>query len=134
MFFFSFALSNFWISFRAVHNGAKHFLRSIWSLKVDNLKINFELFRTDSHYFHNSYYLYVSNVSMNVFESKNHRNMAVKGEILNSQYFWKWTNANPIKNFGQPVSHPKLLIGSKWSLGYQEIKFLPEEPIWFCTV
>ena len=31
-------------------------------------------------------------------------------------------------------SHLKLLIGSKLSLGYQEIKFLLEEPIWFYTV
>ena len=29
---------------------------------------------------------------------------------INSQYFWKWTNANPMKIFGQLVSHPKLLI------------------------
>ena len=36
---------------------------------------------------------------------------------LNSQYFWKWTNANPRKIFGQLASHPKLLIGSKLSLG-----------------
>ena len=36
--------------------------------------------------------------------------------LLNSQYFWKWTNANPMKIFRQPASHPKLLIGSKLSL------------------
>ena len=35
---------------------------------------------------------------------------------LNSIYFWKWTNANPKKNFRQLASHPKLLIGSKVSL------------------
>ena len=40
-----------------------------------------------------------------------------KNVSLNSQYFWKWTNANPMKIFGQLVSHPKLLIGSKLSLG-----------------
>ena len=44
-----------------------------------------------------------------------------KGQIisrsLNSQYFWKWTNANPMKIFRQCASHPKLLIGSKLSLG-----------------
>ena len=39
-----------------------------------------------------------------------------------------WTNANPMKIFGQLASHPKLLIGSKLSLGMQEIKFLSEEP------
>ena len=27
---------------------------------------------------------------------------------INSQYFWKWTNANPMKIFGQPASHPML--------------------------
>ena len=37
--------------------------------------------------------------------------------LLNSQYFWKWTNANPMKIFGQLASHSKLLIGSKLSLG-----------------
>ena len=36
---------------------------------------------------------------------------------LNSQYIWKWTNANPMKILGQLASHPKLLIGSKPSLG-----------------
>ena len=34
-------------------------------------------------------------------------------KVLNSQYFWKWTNANPMKILGQLASHPKLLIGSK---------------------
>ena len=47
---------------------------------------------------------------------------------LNSQYFWKWTNANPMKILEQLASHPKLLIGSKLSLGLQEIKFPLEEP------
>ena len=37
--------------------------------------------------------------------------------IINSQYIWKWTNANPMKILGQLASHPKLLIGSKLSLG-----------------
>ena len=37
--------------------------------------------------------------------------------LLNSQYCWKWTNANPMKIFRQPESHPKLLLGSKLSLG-----------------
>ena len=37
--------------------------------------------------------------------------------VLNSIYFWKWTNANPMKIFRQLASHPKLLIGSKLSLG-----------------
>ena len=37
--------------------------------------------------------------------------------ILNSQYIWKWTNANPMKILGQLASYPKLLIGSKLSLG-----------------
>ena len=32
--------------------------------------------------------------------------------LINSQYIWKWTNANPTKIFGQLVSHPKLLIGT----------------------
>ena len=41
----------------------------------------------------------------------------VSTKLLNSQYFWKWTNANPMKNFRQPASLPKLLIGSKLSLG-----------------
>ena len=36
---------------------------------------------------------------------------------LNSQYIWKWTNGNPMKILGQLASHPKLLIGSKLSLG-----------------
>ena len=36
---------------------------------------------------------------------------------LNSQYFKKWTNANPMKIFRQPESHSKLLFGSKLSLG-----------------
>ena len=36
---------------------------------------------------------------------------------LNSQYFCKWTNANPMKIFGQLASHHKLLIRSKLSLG-----------------
>ena len=35
---------------------------------------------------------------------------------LNSQYIWKWTNANPMKILGLLASHPKLLIGSKLSL------------------
>ena len=46
---------------------------------------------------------------------------------LNSQYFWKWTNANPMKIFRQSASHPKLLIGSKLSLSKQEIKFPSED-------
>ena len=33
-----------------------------------------------------------------------------------------------MKIFGQPASYPKLLIGSKLSLGKQEIKFPSEEP------
>ena len=37
-------------------------------------------------------------------------------QLFNSQYFWKWTNANPMKILGQLASHPKLLIGSKLSL------------------
>ena len=28
--------------------------------------------------------------------------------VLNSQYFWKWTNANPIKFFGQAATASKL--------------------------
>ena len=31
-----------------------------------------------------------------------------KVSVINSQYFWKWTNANPMKIFGQLASHPKL--------------------------
>ena len=49
--------------------------------------------------------------------------------VLNSQYFLKWTNVNPVKMFGQLASHPKLLIGSKLSLGYQEIKFPSKFPL-----
>ena len=37
--------------------------------------------------------------------------------VLNSQYLLKWTNANPMKSFGQLAIHPKLLIVSKLSLG-----------------
>ena len=45
-------------------------------------------------------------------------NLRLIGEdnVFNSQYFWKWTNANPMKIFRQPASHPKLLFGSKLSL------------------
>ena len=45
------------------------------------------------------------------------RAVELKCGFLNSIYFWKWTNANPIKFFRQLASHPKLLIGSKLSLG-----------------
>ena len=41
----------------------------------------------------------------------------VRKLTFNSQYIWKWTNANPMKILGQLASHPKLLIGSKLSLG-----------------
>ena len=30
------------------------------------------------------------------------------GPNINSQYFWKWTNANPMKNFGQAATASKL--------------------------
>ena len=43
--------------------------------------------------------------------------IAEYGMLLSSQYFWKWTNDNPIKIFGQHASHPKLLIRSKLGLG-----------------
>ena len=36
-----------------------------------------------------------------------------------------------MKILRQLASHPKLLIGSKLSLGKQEIEFLSEELIWF---
>ena len=39
-----------------------------------------------------------------------------------------------MKIFRQLASHPKLLIGSKLSLGTQEIEFLSEELMWFFTV
>ena len=36
---------------------------------------------------------------------------------LNSQYFWKWTNANPMKIFGRAATASKLYIRLKLSLG-----------------
>jgi hypothetical protein len=38
-----------------------------------------------------------------------------------------------MKNFSRLASHPKMLIGSKLSLGYQEIKFSSEEPDLVCV-
>ena len=37
--------------------------------------------------------------------------------FINSQYFWKWTNANPMKFFGQAATASKLYIRLKLSLG-----------------
>ena len=39
------------------------------------------------------------------------------GAYLNSQYFWKWTDANPMKIIGQDATASKLWIRSKLSLG-----------------
>ena len=48
---------------------------------------------------------------------KNWKRITILSRDLNSIYFWKWTNDNPMKIFRQLGSHPKLLIGSKLSLG-----------------
>ena len=52
--------------------------------------------------------------------------------LINSQYFWKWTNANPMKKFSRLASHPKLLIGSKLSLGFRRSGqlFWSVNPLW----
>ena len=41
----------------------------------------------------------------------------IKEFPLNSQYFQKWTKGQPHENFWKLVILPKLLIGSKLSLG-----------------
>ena len=48
-------------------------------------------------------------------------------ELLNNQYFWKWTNANPMKIFSRAATTSKLQIRLKLSLGELEIKFPSEE-------
>ena len=38
-------------------------------------------------------------------------------QFINSQYFWKWTNANPMKFFGRAATASNLYIRLKLSLG-----------------
>ena len=62
---------------------------------------------------------FIIRFSNQIFFGINFSNFVIRfyHRAINSQYFLKWTNANPMKILGQLASHPKLLIGSKLSLG-----------------
>ena len=46
---------------------------------------------------------------------------------INSQYFWKWTNANPMKIFGQAATASECKLASF----YTKPSLAPPEGIWF---